>query len=221
MKNKSIISAITFLLISMFYVNSASAGPTYINIIIPKDCGKYSVMGHQHCPRKRTETSTTRADVLVFPCVGGGNGRSVTSVKTASCGRVTVTTFSPKYYKHFAEITTNNGLCVECLLSNGKTNTYNIRVCPKGMKPFADRELQLPKKYWLQQGCSPDGRNAGLSYRTCPKGSTAWYINDDRLHNTGVAQQGCSKNGKPSNKQKKAAKEAARKGDAYRNGYGA
>jgi hypothetical protein len=49
MNNKSIISLISFLILSMFYVPSASAGAISLSVDIPKECGAWSSEVHQQC----------------------------------------------------------------------------------------------------------------------------------------------------------------------------
>jgi hypothetical protein len=90
MKNKPIVSAITFLLISMFYVNSASAGPTYVNIKIPKECGKWkydSSVSH-HCAGTGKGKYVKAGTKGAFKCVGGGNGKGNLTIVLANCPRV-------------------------------------------------------------------------------------------------------------------------------------
>jgi hypothetical protein len=100
MKNKSIISAITFLLISMFYVASASAQVknqvAILQVDLPDTCGAYKRMTNHHCPLVYTSKSPRRKrhDELDFRCKGGGNNRSVSSIMTQYCGRFTFTTFA-------------------------------------------------------------------------------------------------------------------------------
>jgi hypothetical protein len=146
MINKSIISAITFLLMSMFYVASASAGPTYLNMEIPKECGKaHTLLTAHHCPLDRAEDvgNKDRNTTLVFKCVGGGNGRAVTSFKTPKCGRVTVTTFRRMglfyHWVHYAEVTTTNAACKWCggrgdSTTRKRKNTFDMKVCKPGAK---------------------------------------------------------------------------------------
>jgi hypothetical protein len=146
MKNKTIISAITFLLISMFYVNSASAGPTWLNIEIPIQCGKpHTLLTAHHCPLKRAPNAgdSKKNTTLVFKCVGGGNNRAVTSFKTPKCGRVTVTTFKRhdlfRGWIHYAEVTTKNAACKWCGRSGDSTrrkrsNTFDMLACKPGVK---------------------------------------------------------------------------------------
>jgi hypothetical protein len=147
MKYKSIISTVSFLLISMFYVNSASAGPTYLNIEIPKECGKkHTLLTAHHCPLQRAikAKDKNKNTTLVFKCVGGGNNRAVTSFKTPKCGRVTVTTFRKHLFttgwNHYADVTTKNAACRWCgSRGSSKTydrtnNTFNIVTCLPGFK---------------------------------------------------------------------------------------
>jgi hypothetical protein len=126
MINKSIISAISFLLISTFYVASASAGvnaTTRLFVDVPWGCGVITPMTNWHCPLTSSEGSTNYSghDTLAFDCTGGDNGRSVTSVMTKNCGRLTMTTFmndvSGGNYagiEHFADLSHGNGVCKTC-----------------------------------------------------------------------------------------------------------
>jgi hypothetical protein len=126
----------------MFYVNSASAGPTYLNIEIPKECGKkHTLLTAHHCPLQRAinAKNKNKNTTLVFKCVGGGNNRSVTSFVTPECGLVTVSTFKrfdgelfdgPEW-RHFAEVTTKNVKCKWCGSSGDskyrkRSNTFDM-----------------------------------------------------------------------------------------------
>jgi hypothetical protein len=88
MKYKSIISTISFLLISMFYVASASAGPTYLNVEMPKECGTWKVSpGTQHCSVRGPASGKAGVDTA-FKCWGGGNGKGGVGLDTQHCGRI-------------------------------------------------------------------------------------------------------------------------------------
>jgi hypothetical protein len=124
-KNKSIISAISFLLISTFYVASASAGvnaTTSLYVDVPWGCGVYTPMTNHHCPLIWSGASSWNNghDTLEFDCTGGGNNRSVTSVMTKNCGRLTMTTFMNEVsgyqrpIQHFAALSYGKGVCSTC-----------------------------------------------------------------------------------------------------------
>jgi hypothetical protein len=113
MKYKSIISTISFLLISMFYVSSASAQingtSAALYVELPDGCGAYERMSNKHCPLIENKASVwiKGHDTLIFKCKGGGDHRSVTSIMTQYCGRFTMTTFATwehDYVKHFADV---------------------------------------------------------------------------------------------------------------------
>jgi hypothetical protein len=111
MKYKSIISTISFLLSSMFYVSSASAGPTYLNVRVAPECGTWEVSpGAQHC-RVRGPSSGKSGGTAYFKCVGGGNGKGGVGIDTQSCGRT--------IFSH--HITKTNGL-------PGAPSKHSIRV---------------------------------------------------------------------------------------------
>jgi hypothetical protein len=91
MNHKSIIRLISFLLISMFYVASASAGPTYLNVEMPKECGTWKVSpGAQHCSVRGP--SSGKGGKMYFKCVGGGNGKGGVGIDTKNCGRIIFST---------------------------------------------------------------------------------------------------------------------------------
>jgi hypothetical protein len=113
MKYKSIISAISFLLISMFYVASAAAQingtSAHLYVALPHGCGAYERMSNKHCPLldSRSIGYPKGHDTIVFKCKGGGDDRSVTSIMTQYCGRFTMTTFATwdgPWVKHFADV---------------------------------------------------------------------------------------------------------------------
>jgi hypothetical protein len=92
MKNKSIISLISVFLLSMFYGASASAGPTYLHVEMPKKCGTWKVsLGPQHCS-VRGSSSGNRGKDVAFKCVGGDNGKGGIGIDTQSCGTIIFST---------------------------------------------------------------------------------------------------------------------------------
>jgi hypothetical protein len=145
MINKSTISAISFLLISTFYGASASAGvnaTTRLQVEVPWGCGVYSPMTNHHCPLVRSEASWRNKghDTLMFDCTGGTNSRSVTSVMTKNCGRLTMTTFMVEDsafmlpIAHFAELTYGKGVCSTCkddvASKKGGSAVHKIKIKP-------------------------------------------------------------------------------------------
>jgi hypothetical protein len=147
MKYKSIISTISFLLISMFYVSSASAGPTYLNVSVASECGTWEVSpGAQHC-RVRGPSSGKSSDTAYFKCVGGGNGKGGVGIDTQSCGRIIFShhrreTGSAGGTKHSIRVTTGVAMCTVTRSSlhggvmppNGycvdvKNNTLEFDIC--------------------------------------------------------------------------------------------
>jgi hypothetical protein len=92
MKNKSIISLISFFLLSMFYVASANAGPTYVNVEVPKECGTWKVLTYpQHCMISGP-SSGKAGKATIIKCVGGGNGKGGVGIETQRCGVIILST---------------------------------------------------------------------------------------------------------------------------------
>jgi hypothetical protein len=94
MKNKSIISLVSFFLLSMLYVAPAIAGPTYVNITIPKKCGewKYDSSVSHHCAGTGKGKYVKAGTKGAFKCVGGGNGKGNLTIVLANCPRATWST---------------------------------------------------------------------------------------------------------------------------------
>jgi hypothetical protein len=90
MKNKSIISLVSFFLLSMLYVAPAIAGPTYVNITIPKKCGewKYDSSVSHHCAGTGKGKYVKAGTKGAFKCVGGGNGKGNLMIEMANCPTV-------------------------------------------------------------------------------------------------------------------------------------
>ena len=139
MKNKPIVSAITFLLISMFYVNSASAGPTYVNIKIPKECGKWkydSSVSH-HCAGTGKGKYVKAGTKGAFKCVGGGNGKGNLMIEMANCPTVIWGTHNQDMPSIYGKTTTHRmkllkGKAERAKRYNGnyyKDNTKVWRIC--------------------------------------------------------------------------------------------
>jgi hypothetical protein len=142
MKNKPIVSAITFLLISMFYVASASAGPTYINVDMPKECGTWKVLPStsHYCSVRGPASGKAGVDTS-FKCWGGGNGKGGMALEAQHCG---ILYFAHSKWErinstsHTVTVPTGSAACMEthetkALAANGcgqtKNNTLRFRVC--------------------------------------------------------------------------------------------
>ena len=140
MNHKSIIRLISFLLISMFYVASASAGPTYLNVEMPKECGTWKVSpGAQHCSVRGPSSGKAGVDTS-FKCVGGGNGKGGVGINTQHCPQ---TIFSHHVYMDTSLINTVHTIYVSkgsamCVTRGGckesDKNTLEFRICHRGMK---------------------------------------------------------------------------------------
>jgi hypothetical protein len=143
MKYKSIISAISFLLISMFYVASASAGPTYLNVEMPKECGTWEVSpGAQHCSVRGPASGKAGVDAA-FKCRGGGNGKGGVGIDTQHCGRIIFSHHRFEYAlggtSHNIRVTTGKASCIHSSnMKNGcvssDSNTLTLHVCEPGSK---------------------------------------------------------------------------------------
>jgi hypothetical protein len=140
MKYKSIISLISFLLISMFYVASASAGPTYLNVEMPKECGTWKVSpGAQHCSVRGPASGKAGVDTA-FKCWGGGNGKGGVGIDTQHCGRVIFShhVAGVGQIRHSVRVTTGTAQCTmsrrthqqkrgKCV--DSPQNTLTLEVC--------------------------------------------------------------------------------------------
>jgi hypothetical protein len=86
MNHKSIISSISFFLLSIFYVASASGSVT-INVDIPKECGAWKQIENNAC---RGQSSGKAGHNAKFVCAGGGNGgqRGSLTIKFKTCKTV-------------------------------------------------------------------------------------------------------------------------------------
>ena len=138
MKNKSIISLISFFFLSMFYVGSASAGPTYISLYVPLKCGTWKFVGHQHCPPKG-KASGKAGSTAHMRCVGGDNGKSTATIRS-SCSQVTIATDNSN--GHSARVTQGNATLME---SNGD-NTFQFWITTWPDGPCGD---------YFQPACRP------------------------------------------------------------------
>jgi hypothetical protein len=94
MQSKSIISLISIFLISMLFGPIASAGPTYVNVEIPKECGtwKYNASRSHHCAGTGRGSLVKAGRNGSFKCVGGGNGRGNLMIEMSSCPTVVFNT---------------------------------------------------------------------------------------------------------------------------------
>jgi hypothetical protein len=93
MNDKPIVSAITFLLISMFYVASASAGPTYMWAAMPKTCGNFDISrGSQDCLVRGPRSGKAGVEIPVPTCaVRWVDGKGSVQILTDHCGPVVIT----------------------------------------------------------------------------------------------------------------------------------
>jgi hypothetical protein len=140
MKNKSIISLVSFFLLSMLYVAPAIAGATYLNVYIPKECGNWKVApGAQHCIVRGRSSGEAGGDAA-FKCVGGGNGKGGVGINTQHCPQ---TIFSHHVYAGPSLVHTMHTIYVSkgsasCFTVGGcndtETNTLEFRICHRGMK---------------------------------------------------------------------------------------
>jgi hypothetical protein len=148
MINKSIISAITFLLISMFYVAPASAAKTMLSFNVPYSCGLPSKIsddnGNCIYPKewKKPKNEWLAKNkwggyILQAYCEGKWDG--VAQITTPSCGTVKVA----MRFRHYPSpstlnqvwVTSKNAICVECYDQEVRgrvvdTQQFNINVCP-------------------------------------------------------------------------------------------
>jgi hypothetical protein len=140
MPNKSIISLISFFLLSMFYVASASGSGVYANIIVemPKKCGAWSVVdGMDQCRIKGSNKSYKHGkpgDDARFTCWGGRQNKARVRIDTSYCGPITFTHSKVKYQRralrHTVEVIKGDARCI----ANGScrdtaaTNNFKINV---------------------------------------------------------------------------------------------
>jgi hypothetical protein len=139
MNHKSIISLISFFLLSMFYVASANAGPTYVNIKIPKVCGawKYNASRSQHCAGTGNGNDVPAGTKGTFRCVGGVNGVRYLSIEMANCNEVTWRTrYQPNDRRkfHWVQILAGRATCSDCDKGLPWRNTKNWRLLPSKPK---------------------------------------------------------------------------------------
>jgi hypothetical protein len=118
MNNKSIFSLISFFLLSMFYVASASAGPTYVNIKIPKECGTWKkiITNSHNCAAGPVVSGV--GGTAKFICGDGGDGKGKLMIQTqGKCGSVRLAIkqeWDPQIeqYNHGVRLVSGKGLCV-------------------------------------------------------------------------------------------------------------
>jgi hypothetical protein len=146
MKYKSIISAITFLLISMFYVASASAGPTDINVEMPKECGTWNVPSGDRMCRLRGPASGKAGVDVAFKCWGGGHGSGAVILDTQHCSRLV--------FKHHSNILFRNSVMHRTWVARGQA----------ALMSSEDRKyhsLKKKHKTLTFRVCGHDGGGAG------------------------------------------------------------
>jgi hypothetical protein len=162
MNNKSIISLIAFFFLSMFYVASASAGPTYINVDMPKECGTWKVLPatSHHCSVRGPASGKAGVDTA-FKCWGGGNGKGGMALDAQHCG---ILYFSHEVWttiestQHTVQVTTGSAICRESSV-HGSTdmnsgcvstekNTLRFHVCrPADSKCKRKHKAQVKRGY--------------------------------------------------------------------------
>jgi hypothetical protein len=138
MNNKSIISLIAFFFLSMFYVAPASAGPTYINIEMPKECGAWKNAGNAHHCWALNTNHGKAGKRASFKCSGNaGNGKGVFAITTDSCGMIV---FAHRSWltptSHTIVVTKGSAECLETHEFSGgrgcsqtEQNTLRFQVC--------------------------------------------------------------------------------------------
>jgi hypothetical protein len=135
MNSKSIFSLISFFLLSMFYVAPASAGPTYINIEVPKECGAWeNAGGAHHCWALNTNHGKAGKRAS-FKCSGkAGNGKGVFVITTGSCGMVVFSHASGNESGtwHTVTVSQGEGACISKSCISTRRNTLKFRVCKPG-----------------------------------------------------------------------------------------
>jgi hypothetical protein len=96
MNNKSIITLISFIVLSMFYVAPASARALYLNVEVPKECGAWEdVPVRDHCVTRGPSRGKAGKNIR-YECQGDimyGNGRAV--LETGKCGTIVFITAIP------------------------------------------------------------------------------------------------------------------------------
>jgi hypothetical protein len=144
MNHKSIISLISFFLLSMFYVASANAGPTYINVEVPKVCGawKYNASRSHHCAGTGKGKDVSAGTKGTFRCVGGGNGRGNLMIEMENCPTVIWRTHSYGVLTTMHDVKLikgdarrgKSGQYSFHLSADNTENTKHWYICPKKIK---------------------------------------------------------------------------------------
>jgi hypothetical protein len=80
----------------MFFVPSVSAGPTYVNIEIPEECGgwKYNASRSHHCAGTGRGSRVKAGRDGSFKCGGGGNGYGNIMVEMDNCPTIILSTWN-------------------------------------------------------------------------------------------------------------------------------
>jgi hypothetical protein len=149
MNNKAIISLISFFLLSMFYVAPASAGPTYVNIVIPTECGawNYNAAGSHHCAGTGNGKRVKAGRNGSFKCVGGGNGRGNLVIEMSSCPTVVFDTFkkgSGWATSHYVSTKSRTVVCRSgCPTKRGKISIIDAMNPVKQYSVLSDRTGSL------------------------------------------------------------------------------
>ena len=135
MNHKSIISLISFFLVTMFYVAPARAGWLTLNVEVPKECGAWAAVNvQQHCFVPGPSRGKGGKHIS-FECRAdtsrGGPGRAV--LETDNCGIIVFITDikgSPEARKYYSAPYLGNVHGAH--ISKRKyiqSNTHNYKVC--------------------------------------------------------------------------------------------
>jgi hypothetical protein len=213
-KNKSIISAITCLLISMFYVASASAALSLINFNIPESCGWVKQQGPAHAcsagtgglwPEHKREVGDTND--TSYKCWGYDTGFGGVALKTQHCGVVKITTRMmqpmPGAYttkkaltikaQHRVYVETRNAICRECRNQHNhrklKIKGLNINVCGRGRGISPEHNARGRGQVCIDSAMW--GKNKGKKYPPEP----AWGYHTKGVPSLNHKRYQCTKHG--------------------------
>jgi hypothetical protein len=124
MHNKSIFSLISFFLLSMFYVSSASAGPTYINIKMSKECGAWENAGNAHHCWALNTNKGKAGKRASFKCSRGADG--VFAIKSENCPMAVISIHNSPWI-----VQVDKGWCVgrAGCVDISRNNTIRLELC--------------------------------------------------------------------------------------------
>jgi Pyruvate/2-oxoacid:ferredoxin oxidoreductase delta subunit len=125
MHNKSIFSLISFFLLSMFYVSSASAGPKYINIKMSKECGAWENAGNAHHCWALNTNKGKAGKRASFKCSAGYEA-GVFAIKMKYCPMAVISVEGSGRLVHVT-----NGWCAggASCTSVSRKNTITLELC--------------------------------------------------------------------------------------------